>query len=78
MIATCVLFPTVSMICDSDYVNQTIAWLCQDSAFTRDAFMTMIREGLTAVEDVEDTKEKVEQDIAKMRARDLETSDCYT
>ena len=27
MIATCVLFPTVSMVCDPDYINQTIAWL---------------------------------------------------
>ena len=75
MIATSVLFPTVSMVCDPDYVNQTIAWLCQDLAFTRDAFMTMIREGLTAVEDVEGTKDKVEQEIAKLRAHDSETSD---
>ncbi|KAK2562715.1 Sorting nexin-13 [Acropora cervicornis] len=43
MIASCVLFPTVSMICDADFVNQTIAWLCKDSTFTREAFMTMIR-----------------------------------
>lgn len=75
IIATCVLFPTVSMVCDPDYVNQTIAWLCQDSTFTRDAFMTMIREGLMAVEDVQGTKDKVEQEIAKLRAHDSETSD---
>ena len=31
MIATCVLFPTVSMICDPDYVNQTIAWLVSNN-----------------------------------------------
>lgn len=43
MIATCVLFPTVSMICDPDYINQTLAWLCKDSTFTKEAFMTVIR-----------------------------------
>ncbi|XP_068670390.1 sorting nexin-13-like isoform X2 [Montipora foliosa] len=74
MIATCVLFPMVSMICDADYINQTIAWLCEDSSFTREAFMTMIREGLTAVEDVEVTKDKVDLEIAKLRAHDSETS----
>lgn len=75
MIASCVLFPTVSMICDADFVNQTIAWLCKDSTFTREAFMTMIREGLTTVEDVEFTKDKVDLEIAKLRAHDSETSD---
>lgn len=74
MIATCVLFPTVSMICDPDYVNQTIAWLCKDSTFMRDAFMTMISEGLNVVEDVEGIKNKVDIEIAKLRAHDSETS----
>ncbi|KAJ7371335.1 sorting nexin 13, partial [Desmophyllum pertusum] len=74
MIATCVLFPTVSMVCDPDYINQTIAWLCTDSTFTREAFMTMIREGLATVEDVEGTKDKVELEIAKLRAHDSETT----
>lgn len=74
MIATCVLFPMVSMVCDPDYVNQTIAWLCKDSTFTREAFMIMIREGLSVVEDVEVTKDKVDLEIAKLRAHDSETS----
>ncbi|CAH3124187.1 unnamed protein product [Pocillopora meandrina] len=75
MIATCVLFPTVSMICDPDFINQTLAWLCKDSTFTKEAFMTVIREGISAVEDVEGTKDKVDLEIAKLRAHDSETSD---
>ncbi|XP_073236247.1 sorting nexin-13-like isoform X3 [Porites lutea] len=74
IIAICVLFPTVSMICDPDYVNQTIAWLCKDATFTREAFMTIIREGLSVVEDVDGVKDKVEIEIAKLRAHDSETS----
>ncbi|EDO37622.1 predicted protein, partial [Nematostella vectensis] len=71
VIATCVLLPTAQLVCDPDYINQTVVWLCKESTFTKDAFLTIISSG----DDVQAVKNKVDVEIAKLRAHDSETSD---
>ncbi|XP_032233860.2 sorting nexin-13 isoform X2 [Nematostella vectensis] len=74
VIATCVLLPTAQLVCDPDYINQTVVWLCKESTFTKDAFLTIISEGLSSGDDVQAVKNKVDVEIAKLRAHDSETS----
>jgi len=75
VIATSVILPTVNMICDPDYVNQTISWLCEkETTFTVDSFLTTIRLS-DDVEDVEETKKRVDLEIAKLRAHDSHVLD---
>eukprot|EP00111_Clytia_hemisphaerica_P023389 TCONS_00068881-protein len=75
IIATSVLLPTVNMICDPDYVNQTISWLCaKETTFTAETFLTTIR-FCDDIDDLEETKRKVDIEIAKLRSHDSHGSE---
>ncbi|XP_065667120.1 sorting nexin-13 isoform X3 [Hydra vulgaris] len=78
VIATSVFLPTIKMVCDPDYVNQNISWMCnKDTTFTVEAFLTTIRYS-TDIDDIEETKKKVDIEIAKLRSQDshvLESND---
>lgn len=75
IIATSVILPTVNLICDPDYVNQAISWLCaKETTFTVESFLTTIRFS-DDIEDVEETKKKVDLEIAKLRSQDLQVLD---
>ena len=74
VIAKSVILPTVNLLCDPDYVNQTISWLlAKETTFTVDSFLTTIRFS-DDIEDIEETKKKVDLDIAKLRSQD--SDDC--
>ncbi|XP_025093376.1 sorting nexin-13-like isoform X1 [Pomacea canaliculata] len=64
-----ILLPTIDLLSDPDYLNQYIAWLCYDSSFTRESFLTVIRSSETA-EELIAVREKVEENIARWRSRD--------
>ena len=38
-----VLVPTLDAITEPEYVNQTIAWLCEDSALNNEAFLAAVK-----------------------------------
>lgn len=74
IIATSVLLPTVNMLCDPDYVNQTISWLCaKETTFTTESFLTTIK-FCDDIDDLEETKRKVDLEIAKLRSHDSHES----
>lgn len=74
VIAKSIVLPSVDMICDPDYVNQTISWLlAKETTFTVDSFLTTIRFS-DSIEDIEETKKKVDLEIAKLRSQDSDDS----
>lgn len=73
VIAVAVLLPTAELICDPDYINQTISWFCaKDTAWTVEHFLTTIKM-CDDLEDLEETKKKVDIEISKLRSLDSET-----
>lgn len=74
VIAHSVVLPTVNLVCDPDYVNQTISWLlAKETTFTVDSFLTTIRFS-DDIEDIEETKKKVDLEISKLRSQDSDES----
>lgn len=73
VIACNVLLPTVEMVCDPDYINQTIVMWCQENSFTVEAFLSIIRSS-DSVSDVEEIKARVCDEIAKLRSHDSEST----
>lgn len=73
VIAVAVLLPTAELICDPDYINQTVSWFCaKETAWTVEHFMTTIKM-CDDLEDLEETKKKVDSEISKLRSLDSET-----
>ena len=73
VIAVAVILPTAELICDPDYINQTISWYCsKDTAWTVEHFLTTIKM-CDDLEDLEETKKKVDSEISKLRSLDSET-----
>eukprot|EP00795_Rhopilema_esculentum_P014548 gene14548-5617_t len=73
IIAVKVILPTAEMVCDPDYINQTISWFCaKEAAWTVEHFLTTIKM-CDDLEDLEETKKKVDIEIAKLRSLDSET-----
>ncbi|KAK6165250.1 hypothetical protein SNE40_022210 [Patella caerulea] len=64
-----VFIPTIDLLSDPDYINQYIAWLCQMSSFTKETFLTVIKNS-ESLEELEAVELKVEADITKWRAKD--------
>ena len=76
VIAVAVILPTAELLCDPDYINQTISWFCaKDTAWTVEHFMTTIKM-CDDLEDLEETKKKVDSEISKLRSLDSETVGC--
>ncbi|KAK3799540.1 hypothetical protein RRG08_052724 [Elysia crispata] len=69
-----IFLPTVDLLSDPDYINQYIAWLCYETSFTRETFLTVIRSS-DCMEELEAVRDKVESDIAKWRSKDTGGSD---
>ena len=73
VIAVAVLLPTAELICDPDYINQTVSWFCsKETAWTVEHFLTTIKM-CDDLEDLEETKKKVDIEISKLRSLDSET-----
>ena len=73
VIAVAVILPTAELICDPDYINQTVSWFCsKETAWTVEHFLTTIRM-CDDLEDLEETKKTVENEISKLRSQDSET-----
>ncbi|XP_064647759.1 sorting nexin-13-like isoform X2 [Lineus longissimus] len=64
-----IFLPTIELVSDPDYVNQTIAWLCKETTFTNETFMAIIKMS-DSIEELQAVKEKVDLDIARQRSRD--------
>ncbi|XP_028391400.1 sorting nexin-13-like [Dendronephthya gigantea] len=73
VIACNVLLPTVEMVCDPDYINQTIVIWCQENSFNVEAFLSIIRSS-DSVSDVEEIKARVRDEITKLRSHDSEST----
>ncbi|GFR95029.1 sorting nexin-13 [Elysia marginata] len=72
-----IFLPTVDLLSDPDYINQYIAWLCYETSFTRETFLTVIRssdcmEELEAVRDKNLNSLMFLRDTCDMRMRRLE------
>ncbi|XP_076461622.1 sorting nexin-13-like [Babylonia areolata] len=64
-----ILVPTIDLLSDPDYINQYVAWLCYESSFTNETFLTVIRSS-DLPEELEAVRDKVEEDIARWRSKD--------
>nr|KAG5714324.1 hypothetical protein BaRGS_018541 [Batillaria attramentaria] len=64
-----IFIPTIDLLSDPDYINQYVAWLCYESSFTRETFLTVIRSS-DLPEELEAVRDKVEEDIARWRSKD--------
>ncbi|KAH9524850.1 sorting nexin 13 [Bulinus truncatus] len=69
-----IFLPTIDLLSDPDYINQYIVWLCYETSFTRETFLTVIRCS-DSMEELEAVKELVDSDIAKWRSKDTGGSD---
>ncbi|GFO50365.1 sorting nexin-13-like, partial [Plakobranchus ocellatus] len=69
-----IFLPTVDLLSDPDYINQYIAWMCYETSFTRETFLTVIRSS-DCMEELEAVRDKVESDIARWRSKDTGGSD---
>ncbi|XP_074658883.1 sorting nexin-13-like [Tubulanus polymorphus] len=69
VLVTKVFLPTIDMLSDPDYVNQTISWLCKDFAISTEMFMTVIKM-TDCVDELTAVKEKVDADIVRQRSKD--------
>ncbi|BFY98550.1 hypothetical protein BsWGS_01590 [Bradybaena similaris] len=69
-----IFLPSMDLLSDPDYINQYIAWLCQESSFTRETFLTVIRSS-DCMEELEAVRAKVDSDIARWRSKDTGGSD---
>lgn len=69
ILACYILKPMLDMFSDPDYVNQNITWLCKDTTFTTDAFLTVIKTS-TDIDELESIIKNVDHEIFKQRSRD--------
>ena len=53
-----VLIPSLDSITEPEYVNQTISWLCEDSALNNEAFLTVVKD-IKDEDELEAVKAKV-------------------
>jgi sorting nexin-13 len=68
------LLPTIEAICDPDYVNQTIEWLCYNWAFTPEAFIDIVRWS-SDVAEVTEVEKIVDETVSQLRAKDRAVGD---
>nr|CDS24536.1 sorting nexin 13 [Echinococcus granulosus] len=64
-----VLLPAVNILADSDFVNQSIIKLCNESAFASPYFIQSLRMS-TREDELQTVKERIEIFAAKLRGRD--------
>ncbi|KAJ8313916.1 hypothetical protein KUTeg_008477 [Tegillarca granosa] len=64
-----IFLPTVDLVSDPDYINQYLSWLCKETTFTSETFLTVIKSS-DSIEELEAVKEMVDQDIARWRSKD--------
>ncbi|CAG0884895.1 unnamed protein product [Cyprideis torosa] len=64
-----VFLPTIDLLSDPDYLNQTIIWLCKGVPMTSDAFLTSIRVN-TCPDEIDALLEKINAEITFQRSRD--------
>ncbi|KAK7111008.1 hypothetical protein V1264_014794 [Littorina saxatilis] len=64
-----ILAPTIDLLSDPDYINQYVAWLCYETSFTRETYLTVIHSS-DLPEELEAVRDKVEEDIARWRSKD--------
>lgn len=69
-----IFIPTVDLLSDPDYINQTMSWLCKEPTFNNETFMTVIKT-TDSIEELEAVKEMVSRDIARWRTKDTGGSD---
>eukprot|EP00118_Oscarella_pearsei_P015128 m.134307 g.134307 ORF g.134307 m.134307 type:complete len:917 (+) comp38138_c0_seq2:45-2795(+) len=65
------LLPLAETVSDPDYINQTIVWLCYDSAFTPDSFTDIVRHSGTK-DEVEEVENRLNEEITRLQAKDKE------
>ncbi|CAL1526462.1 unnamed protein product [Lymnaea stagnalis] len=69
-----IFLPTIDLLSDPDYINQYMAWMCYETSFTRETFLTVIRSS-DSMEELEAVRDMVDSDIAKWRSKDTGGSD---
>ncbi|XP_064455979.1 sorting nexin-13-like isoform X2 [Ornithodoros turicata] len=69
LLVNTVLLPVINLVSDPDYINQTIVWMCRNSAPTSDEFLTVLK-CTDSVSELESVKEIVTHEIAVQRSRD--------
>lgn len=69
-----IFIPTVELMSDPDYVNQNLAWLCKETAFSNETFLNVLKSSDNIAE-LEAVKEILEQNVAKWRSQDTGGSD---
>ncbi|XP_059170227.1 sorting nexin-13-like isoform X2 [Physella acuta] len=72
-----IFLPTIDLLSDPDYINMYIAWMCYETSFTRETFLTVIRSS-DCMEELEAVRDMVDSDIAKWRSKDTGGSDDTT
>ncbi|XP_005089469.1 sorting nexin-13 isoform X2 [Aplysia californica] len=72
-----IFLPTIDLLSDPDYINQYIAWLCYETSFTPETFLTVIRSS-DHMEELLAVRDKVDSDIARWRSKDTGGSDDTT
>ncbi|KAK2144441.1 hypothetical protein LSH36_757g01003 [Paralvinella palmiformis] len=60
---------TIDMVSDPDYINQKVSWLCKDTSFSNETFLTALKTS-DNIEELQAVKEKVDQDIVRQRSKD--------
>lgn len=69
VIVSSVILPTVETLCDVDYVNQTIVWLCKPSTFNADFFLHCVNNS-TSVEELEEILRQIGIESDRLRQQD--------
>jgi len=74
VLVNAVFLPTINLLSDPDYINQYMAWMCLETSFSTETFLTVIRASDNEAE-LEAVRDKVDSDIAKWRSKDTGGSD---
>ncbi|XP_050429845.1 sorting nexin-13 [Adelges cooleyi] len=69
IIANKIIFTTISMLSNSDYVNQLIIWLCSDYPITNETFLTVLR-STKSTQQLNAVNNLVNKEIMNLRSRD--------
>lgn len=69
LLVNTILLPVINLVSDPDYINQTIVWMCRNSAPTSDEFLTVLK-CTDNISELEAVKEIVAHEIAVQRSRD--------
>ncbi|XP_041367207.1 sorting nexin-13-like isoform X2 [Gigantopelta aegis] len=64
-----IFMPTIDLLSDPDYINQYIAWMCENSSFTKETFLTVIKSS-DCLDELDAVHDMVEQEITRWRAKD--------